>query len=587
MLSARNSEAPKLRLSFPLAESLVEEPVDEGVSTEDVSLAKGADHETSTVDFSVEESPQKSRTSASPAISIGRAKSMSANSPKKLSSFDTSSEWIRSACPKVLAQIPPKNKTRYASSSLGRVTVTAKPETTTTSTGVQTDSSLTPPVGDLEHEVERLRVVCQQLSERLVDEVETRSEIEHGNTMLVSESERLTSELFSEAQNMVVQERRLRVESENKASTLERRLQEYVDIAASDKAEIQMLKCLIQDSHENKSRSKTLRLAEEETFPETDSSGATPEPLDETNTTIKLSGIAKRAICVYGESLESSYSPVQAKLARSFLHAGILQYHPSNPDYQEIVEICRGNNFSEVYNSKFAKRLISEEANPCIQFDSPHLGMIFKYKLARAIKSNQVALQKLTGQSIQKIPVSGRTCFLTDLLTLSNHHGTCYLFWLEEDTASKSSSTNAQSLIGSSAQNSFYSAMRSSFGSLLFSNGPPQLTGPEPVSTATSSLNGSSPRQIADEVSTVSVESSAAYDASSASSSPVPRYISQFARDRLVAACDFYKFLNMLQHGHLSTATPESIYVRLLALTERLFFAKLGLLPETDPLSLF
>jgi len=320
----------------------------------------------------------------------------------------------------------PKSNNPSVTPSLTYSTTTTTTTTTTSSiqTGGKTfisSSSETPVTNDanIVIKMKDLESTIDILNRRLLEEVEKRSELETSHSALVQETEDLTVKLFEEAQSMVAIERKENFEKEKQIKNLKSIIDEKDQIIQALMEENRTLKIFIQNNSNKLSdsvseTSSIFNNMDEASYENKNEN----EDKDKNNLKNKIS-IRTRSLSNATEILSATqFSPINSILNveslspdatyKTFAYQTInreLHFDNKNPYYNEIYNFIKYKHYDVIENSKFTKRCISEEIDPCLDFQpvNPNLITIstklshynFVRKIVKACKENTLIIKNL------------------------------------------------------------------------------------------------------------------------------------------------------------------------------------------------
>jgi len=243
---------------------------------------------------------------------------------------------------------------------------------TATGTPVSTDASIIIKMKDLESTVDKL-------NKRLLEEVEKRSELETSHSALVQETEDLTVKLFEEAQSMVATERKENFEKEKQIKKLKSIIDEKDQIIQALMEENKTLKIFIQNN------TNKLNDTESEASSALSNLGVIDENDNEekeNNRNSRRISVRTRALSDVTERLSASpFSPINSILSvesdsddatyQTFAYQTInreLHFDNKNPYYNELYNYIKYKHFDVLEHSRFTKRCVAEEVEPCLDF---------------------------------------------------------------------------------------------------------------------------------------------------------------------------------------------------------------------------
>jgi len=218
------------------------------------------------------------------------------------------------------------------------------------------------------------------LNRRLLEEVERRSELETSHSALVQETEDLTVKLFEEAQSMVACERKENFEKEKQIKKLKSIIDEKDQIIQALMEENKTLKVFIQNSanklNDTDSDVSTILNNSSENIENNEEIGE-----DENNNKKKIT-VRTRKLSNVNEILSASpFSPINSILNvespssdssyQTYAYQTFnreLYFDNKNPFYTELYNFIKYKHFDIIEHSKFTKKCVSEEVEPCLDF---------------------------------------------------------------------------------------------------------------------------------------------------------------------------------------------------------------------------
>ncbi|ORX57166.1 hypothetical protein BCR36DRAFT_580580 [Piromyces finnis] len=271
---------------------------------------------------------------------------------------------------------------------------------------ISSDASIVIKMKDLESTVDRL-------NKRLLEEVEKRSELETSHSALVQETEDLTVKLFEEAQIMVANERKENFEKDKQIKKLKSIIDEKDHIIQALMEENKTLKIFIQNN------TNKLNDAESEASSALSNLGEPEEDDTESNRNSKRISVRTRALSNVTEKLSATpFSPINSILSiennsndatyQTFAYQTInreLHFDNKNPYYNELYNYIKYKHYDILEHSRFTKRCIAEEIEPCLDFQpiNPDLLTIttklahYNYvrRIVRACRENTLIIKNI------------------------------------------------------------------------------------------------------------------------------------------------------------------------------------------------
>jgi len=282
-------------------------------------------------------------------------------------------------------------------------------------TPVTTDAGIVIKMKDLENTIDIL-------NRRLLEEVEKRSELETSHSALVQETEDLTVKLFEEAQSMVAIERKENFEKEKQIKNLKSIIDEKDQIIQALMEENRTLKIFIQNNSNKLSDSNSETSSIFNNMDEADNeNNKENEDNKDNNKKKNRISIRTRSLSNATEILSATqFSPINSILNvegdspdatyKTFAYQTInreLHFDNKNPYYNEMYNFIKYKHYDVLEHSKFTKRCIAEEIDPCLDFQpvNPNLITIstklshynFVRKIVKACKDNTLIIKNLYG----------------------------------------------------------------------------------------------------------------------------------------------------------------------------------------------
>ncbi|KAI8907693.1 hypothetical protein DFJ77DRAFT_423180, partial [Powellomyces hirtus] len=385
-----------------------------------------------------------------------------------------------------------------------------------------------------------------RLGQKLIDEVEVRAELQHSKDAVQEELEELTRSLFEEANSMVATEARHRHEHQQRESTLRVQMGEM-------QVQLQM----------ERDQLKELRLRMESMEGASHSNIGLVDPN-------RLSVYSSNSSVDDGSN---NQAPPPEEAIDSVLFAEFEEFLTANPEMR----------LSKMHSLSFMKNALEDDVSPCLRFGgNPRTST---KRLIDAIFANTCFVEEISPAQLANLDAR-RT--------------------RQEST----SRTGSPRLSVSPTRNDSTSNRRS---------GTPEPDHPTSSPTATVPTTSSKPaasnaifnktvmERLSNAFSSGSLALSSSHNSLSSianscsacgrtSSSPVPHQLPairfQFrtsdtpedtwnpiclqCRDRLVAVCEFYNFARHVRQGLYSTRRPQDLYLEVLTLKRRMFYARIG-----------
>ncbi|KAJ9060883.1 hypothetical protein DSO57_1026200 [Entomophthora muscae] len=224
---------------------------------------------------------------------------------------------------------------------------------------------------------EALQLDMERLAEKLMDEAERRSELEHAKQALEAEIEDLSQKLFEEANKMVSDERKINRELELKYENLQAKFNDLKVLLESEKEQSVELKVRLGSLIEEK-----------------DLASGESDPPGSSNSNRRTRSHSVSTISA-PRSIYSSDSDVQLALRSTDIYTSgnsALSFHNNDHRFQEFKEFLEAPTNKGLYlSSKFMKRTLNEDVDPALRFDSgPISGWMTQKRLLSAAQAGNI-----------------------------------------------------------------------------------------------------------------------------------------------------------------------------------------------------
>ncbi|KAJ3017307.1 hypothetical protein HKX48_003621 [Thoreauomyces humboldtii] len=406
-------------------------------------------------------------------------------------------------------------------------------------------------------ELVSVKADLDRLGQKLVDEVEVRAELQHSKDAVQEELEELSRSLFEEANSMVATEARSRHEHQVRESTLR----------------VQMTEMQLQLQME-RDQLKELRLRMENM--EGDSRSSTNALTDSTRLSVYSSNSS-----VDNDPASSSFPPEDA--IDSVLFAEFEEFISASPDVR----------LTKMHALPFMKNALEDDVSPCLRFGgNPRTST---KKLIDAITANTCFVEEINPAQLANL--EARRARPQESSRVSSPRLSASP--TRTDIAAHSRSSNATpDLEASSAHPGTPVAAK---GTIFNKTVMERLS--NAFSSGTLALSSSS-SNLASILNTCSACGRSQYSSTSSQTQSAPAHSAsqlqqaqspirfQFrtsdtpddvwnpiclqCRDRLVAVCEFYNFARHVRQGLYSTRRPHDLYLEVLTLKRRMFYARIG-----------
>jgi hypothetical protein len=410
--------------------------------------------------------------------------------------------------------------------------VLAAQETTRTSSRVEELEDLMDSRAD---ELLRLQRDLQAMGEKVVDEIEKRAELQVSKDALQEELDELTKSLFEEANVLVADEARRRHLHEMREKSLEQEIEEMKRQLNLEQLQLKELK---------------IKMAEVTSVEE--EASAVGVVADESMEVKSVDGIG---------TLRSYGDPIDPQLLLEF---------------QDFLKQGPTVKLNKLHTISFMKNILEDDVTPCLRFGG----------------NPRTSTRRLVDSIVQN------SCFVEEMspsqiASLQAQHAALK----ELSEPSISPSTNARRAAG------------------VVSGGIPQTETEKAIVSTSAPTQAIFQKTVLERLSTWSISSSSSGSTTSNSTSPstttsttaLPSSlvingcsacgkqgptkhhfkiseqhddawcpICVQCRDRLVAVCEFYNFVRHVRQGLYSTRRQEDVYLEVMALKRKMFYARIG-----------
>jgi hypothetical protein len=394
-----------------------------------------------------------------------------------------------------------------------------------------------------EEEANNLRHDVKILNQKLINEMEKRTEIQHTNDLMYTDLEQLTRQLFEEANGMVETEASRRYELEKAKRRLELQLEEVNMRLATESEQLKELKGKFEDVMES--------------IP---SSGQGTTDTEDTDTSALSEDELRLSSHKMNHHLYEEESHVNNAVTKQEFIRGTQAVddfmtidQPQYREFDKFVQQCHASVLQhakpvQLFSVPFIKRCLSEDIEPCLQ--SYMLGGRSSYqKLIQSIFENR--------------------CMVEEIVDL-NEMNSNQLLPLETTLSSMQSPTILD-------EGSIHELRTSS----------PKLSKSDHESQEPSSHPREDPKMAKSPYSKVSneghkcqmcgMELTCQFRYRLSNTDPW-HFIDTYCRDRLVAVCEFYTFVKMLQQKLLVNRNVADLYYESAYLRRQIFYARIGFL---------
>ncbi|KAJ3159274.1 rab guanine nucleotide exchange factor S2 [Geranomyces michiganensis] len=440
-------------------------------------------------------------------------------------------------------------------------------------------------VAQKDAELAIIRADLDRIGQKLVDEVEVRAELQHSKDAVQEELEELTRSLFEEANTMVATEARSRHELAQRESNLRVKMLEM-------EAQLQM----------ERDQLKELRTRMQKMESDFGSSMQLVEPggrlsIHSSNTSVE-GGVAHESHSAAPQSPIQGNGPPPEEVIDSVLFAEFEDFMTASPDVR----------LGKMHALPFMKNALEDDVSPCLRFGgNPRTST---KRLIDAITANTCFVEEINPAQFANLearrnrtdsgPGTPRASSVSPSRESSQIGGRRVVDAHDDYysgagngaavtpvTHQKSTGSNAifNKTVMERLSNAFSSGTMSlsnsnaSLSSMLNSCSACGRSAPPPpssssVSSTTGQLRPPSQQQQPPQPPTSNPIRFQFRTSDTAEDSWNP--ICQQCRDRLVAVCEFYNFARHVRQGLYSTRRPQDLYLEVLTLKRRMFYARIG-----------
>ncbi|KAK9688219.1 hypothetical protein K7432_014480 [Basidiobolus ranarum] len=262
----------------------------------------------------------------------------------------------------------------------------------------------------------QLQLDMQSLAEKLITQTAMRGEIEHAKLQIETELEELSTRLFEEANKMVVEEKKLRIEADRKYSIIERQLAEVQVLANSQKEQLEDLKSRLEQTAGEKDKESAERMRMEKERDELELALMDGSVTGSPRSSYRLSKNGSHRLSLSSIRSDSAYDSSHSE----YEYGGEfeLSFHLSDFRFDEFKEFIEApKNPKNIYISKFMRRSIAEDVDPAMRFESCNVrGWFQQRKLTSATQSGTLIIETVNS-SLPALgstfsPASKQTCNL-------------------------------------------------------------------------------------------------------------------------------------------------------------------------------
>ncbi|KNC96443.1 uncharacterized protein SPPG_08036 [Spizellomyces punctatus DAOM BR117] len=394
-------------------------------------------------------------------------------------------------------------------------------------------------VATKDQELASVKKDLDRMGQKLIDEVEVRAELQHSKDAVQEELEELTKSLFEEANTMVATEARQRYEYQKKEQTLRHQLEEMTQQLEMERSQLRELRARMEDmDHQQPSAASSL--------------GNMTEGQARLSVYSSISDMGDDTS--EGQSTEEAIDPV--------LFA----------EFEEFITASADVKLSKMHTLHFMKNALEDDIFPCLRFGgNPRTST---KKLIDAISANTCFVEEMTATQIAALEAQASR--------------------FERSKTASPMRSNSQSA-DSSKRNS--TLLPDNFDASLGANIPPAQTKTPPPTQAIFNKTVMERLSSAFSGGTLQLGSSSTLVTNGCSTcgrssvnSPTCRFqfkssdlpedawcpICVNCRDRLVAVCEFYQFARHIRQGLFSTRRKEDLYLEMLTLKRKMFYARIG-----------
>jgi hypothetical protein len=380
-------------------------------------------------------------------------------------------------------------------------------------------------------ELARLQRDMQYMGEKVVDEIDKRAELQVSRDALHEELEELTKTLFEEANVLVADEARKRHFHENREKNLEQELASLKLQLQMEQLQLRELQIKMEEAQAKKERQQLQRIKD----------------ADSKDSRSNASTLQTEALTDVTEQPEPvTLDPIDPSLLAEF--EDFLKQAPT-------VKLNKLNTLS------FMKNAIEDDVTPCLRFGgNPRTST---RRLVDAIVQNscfveEMSNSQITGTEIQNIDFKD---------------------YLDAQQAAKSGTPvppRRSSSIATDTERAII-AMTAAPTQTIFQKTVMERISTWTITSGAGSVSSLPPSVVIGGCSTCGRIGPTKHHfkiTEQKEDSWCP--ICQQCRDRLVATCDFYNFVRHVRQGLYSTRRREDLYIEVLTLKRKMFFARMG-----------
>lgn len=400
-----------------------------------------------------------------------------------------------------------------------------------------------------ERELSSVKADLDRIGQKLIDEVEVRAELQHSKDAVQEELEELTKSLFEEANSMVATEARQRYEYQKREQALKQQLDEVMAQLQMERDQLKELRTRMEDMEHQQ----------------------VPSSSDSTEYNPRLSVNSSASF----EKDNGAENPPAEQAIDPVLLA----------EFEEFVTASPDTRWSKLHTLHFMKNALEDDVSPCLRFGgNPRTST---KKLLDAIAANTCLVEEMSAAQIAALearssrfdrsstasPRPSTSPSRSDGSSKKGHDPTPDVV----DLAIPVAVPAGHSKTAPSTQAIFNKTVMERLSS-AFSSGSLQL-GSSSTNHASVGPNGCS-----------ACGRSAIQPSSSSQTPPPVRFqfktsdapddiwnpICVQCRDRLVAVCEFYNFVRHIRQGLYTTRRREDLYLEMLNLKRRMFYARIG-----------
>ncbi|KAJ3177646.1 rab guanine nucleotide exchange factor S2 [Geranomyces variabilis] len=435
-------------------------------------------------------------------------------------------------------------------------------------------------VAQKDAELAIIRADLDRIGQKLVDEVEVRAELQHSKDAVQEELEELTRSLFEEANTMVATEARSRHELAQRESNLRVKMLEMEAQLQMERDQLKELRARMQRMESDFGSSMNL---------------VDPGRLSAQSSNNSVEGAAARESHGAGAG---NNGPAPEEAIDSVLFAEFEDFMTASPDVR----------LAKMHALPFMKNALEDDVSPCLRFGgNPRTST---KRLIDAITANTCFVEEINPAQLANLearrnrtdsaPGTPRAASVSPSRESSQIGGRRaadshddYLSGPGNAAASpvtqpKSAGSNAifNKTVMERLSNAFSSGTMSlsnsnaSLSSVLNSCSACGRAAPPPQSSSSAASSTTGHHLSAQPLQPPQpppVSNPIRFQFRT-SDSPEDSWnpICQQCRDRLVAVCEFYNFARHVRQGLYSTRRPQDLYLEVLTMKRRMFYARIG-----------